>query len=63
MRELHPALRRRVIHGWLKNRDIPEPGVFEVELVSSLLAIDGPAKINLPGNHHGRRRSGVIFIE
>jgi len=63
LRELHPALRRRVIHAWLKNRGIDEPGFAEVERVSSLLDPEGPAKINLPGNRHARRKAGVLFIE
>jgi tRNA(Ile)-lysidine synthase len=63
LRELHPSLRRRVLHSWLKNRGILEPGFAEVERVISLLDHSGPAKVNLPGNLHARRRSGVIFIE
>jgi tRNA(Ile)-lysidine synthase len=63
LRELHPALRRRVLHAWLKNRGIDEPGFAEVERTASLLDSEGPAKINLPGNRHARRRAGVLFIE
>jgi tRNA(Ile)-lysidine synthase len=63
LRDLHPALQRRVLHAWLKNREIPEPGFAEVELLASLLLTDGPAKVNLPGNRHARRRSGILFIE
>lgn len=63
LRELHPALRRRVLHAWLKNKGIDEPGFAEVERVASLLDPEGPAKINLPGNRHARRRAGVLFIE
>ena len=63
LRELHPALRRRVIHAWLKNRGIEEPGFAEVERVASLLDAEGRAKINLPGNRHARRRAGILFIE
>ena len=63
LQELHPALRRRVLHEWLKRRGIREPGFSEVELTASLLQPGGPAKINLPGNRHARRRSGVLFIE
>ena len=62
LRELHPALRRRVLHAWLKNRGIDEPGFAEVERTASLLDSEGPAKINLPGNRHARRRAGVLFI-
>lgn len=63
LRELHPALRRRVLHAWLKNQGIEEPGFAEVERTASLLDPEGPAKINLPANRHARRRAGVLFIE
>ncbi len=63
LRELHPALRRRVLHAWFKNKGIEEPGFAEVERVASLLSPDGPAKINLPGNRHARRRAGALFLE
>jgi tRNA(Ile)-lysidine synthase len=63
LRDLHPALRRRVIHAWLKHQGVDEPGFTEVERVASLLAPEGPAKVNLPANRHARRRSGVLFIE
>lgn len=63
LKELHPALRRRVLHIWLKNRGIEEPGFAEVERVASLLVPDGTAKVNLPRNRHARRRAGVLFIE
>lgn len=66
LQELHPALRRRVIHAWLKNQGIDEPGFSEVERTASLLDFDdqgiGIAKINLPGNRHARRKAGVLFI-
>ena len=63
LQELHPALRRRVIHVWLKNCGILEPGFAEVERTASLLDLKGPAKINLPGNRHARRQAGVLFVE
>ena len=63
LRELHPALRRRVVHAWLKNQGIEEPGFAEVERTTSLLTPEAPAKINLPSNRHARRRAGVLFIE
>lgn len=66
LQELHPALRRRVIHSWLKHHGIDEPGFAEVERTASLLEFDtkgiGTAKINLPGNLHARRKAGVLFI-
>lgn len=63
LRELHPALRRRALHGWLRNQGVEEPGFAEVERVASLLETNGPAKVNLPGNRYARHRSGVLFIE
>ena len=63
LRQLHPALQRRVIHAWLKARGIPEPGFAEVERTLSLLETGAPAKVNLPGNRHARRRSSTLFIE
>lgn len=63
LRDLHPALRRRVLHAWLKSQGIEEPGFAEVERTASLLDPSGPAKINLPGNRHARRRGGLLFIE
>ncbi len=63
LRELHPALCRRVLHAWLKIRSIEEPGFAEVERVASLLDLKGPAKVNLPSNRYARRRAGVLFIE
>jgi tRNA(Ile)-lysidine synthase len=63
LRDLHPALRRRVLHAWLKNRGAGESGFAEVERVGSLLHPGGPAKINLPAKRHARRRGGVIFLE
>jgi len=63
LRPLHPALQRRVIHAWLKTRGILEPGFAEVERTLSLLEPGAPAKINLPGDRHARRRAGALFIE
>jgi tRNA(Ile)-lysidine synthase len=63
LREMHPALRRRVLHAWLKNRGVEEPGFAEVERTATLLDPSGPAKINLPADRHARRRAGVLFIE
>ena len=57
------ALQRRVLHAWLRNHDFSEVSFADVERVLSLLKLDGPAKVNLPGNAHARRRSGVIFLE
>jgi tRNA(Ile)-lysidine synthase len=63
MRDLNPALRRRVLHAWLKNRGVDEPGFAEVERVASLLEPGAAAKVNLPADRHARRRGGILFIE
>lgn len=57
------ALQRRVFHAWLRNQGFCDVGFAEVERVRSLLNLHGPAKINLPGNRHARRRAGMIFLE
>jgi tRNA(Ile)-lysidine synthetase-like protein len=56
------AIQRRLVHGWLKTRGVPDVGFAEVEKVLSLL---GPtaAKVNLPGGGHVRRRKKLIFFE
>jgi tRNA(Ile)-lysidine synthase len=58
------ALRRRIVRRWLKKSGIAEAGFVETERVLSLLDIaKGPARINLPGELHARRREGRIFLE
>jgi tRNA(Ile)-lysidine synthase len=58
------ALRRRVVRAWLERAGVAEAGFAEVERVLGLLDIEnGPAKINLPGDRHARRRQGRLFLE
>ncbi len=61
LRALPLAVRRRLVRRWLAERGVPEPGFAETERVLTLL--DGPAKVNLPGDRHARRRAGEIFVE
>ncbi len=63
LRSLPPALARRAVHRWLAIRGVPDLGFAEVERTLSLLAPGGPAKVNLPGDLHVRRRAGELFIE
>ena len=64
LRNLPLALRRRVVLGWLRRAGIEEVGFAETSLVLSLLDVkNGPAKVNLPGGRHARRRAGAIFLE
>ncbi|HEY0793955.1 MAG TPA: tRNA lysidine(34) synthetase TilS [Chthoniobacterales bacterium] len=57
------ALQRRVVHSWLERLEIPDCGWTEVERVRGLVYSQRPAKVNLPGSHHARRRAGKIWIE
>ncbi len=57
------ALQRRLLHAWLLDRGIASVGYEEVEKVRALIGRGSPAKVNLPGGHHARRRAGRIFIE
>jgi tRNA(Ile)-lysidine synthase len=64
LREMHPAMQSRVILRWLRECGVPAAGHAETRRVLSLLdTVNGPAKVSLPGNHHARRRSGVLFLE
>lgn len=64
LRSMPIALRRRVVIRWLRQEGVPEPGFAETNLVLSLLdAKNGPAKVNLRGDRHARRRAGRIFLE
>ena len=64
LRSMPIALRRRVVLGWLRRAGIEEVGFAETRLVLSLLDVkNGPAKVNLPGGVHARRRAGAIFVE
>lgn len=58
------AQQRRTVLAWLREQGVSGVGYREVEAVRTLLdKEEGPAKINLPGNRHARRRGGVLFVE
>lgn len=57
------ALQRRVVHGWLRAQEIADVSFEDVENVRSLVSNLKPAKLNLAGGKHARRRAGKIFIE
>jgi len=64
LRELPPAPRDRLLLEWLREEGVPNCGAREVRLVTGILLSDArPAKANLPGDHHIRRRQGVLFLE
>ncbi len=56
------ALQRRLLHAWLKAHGVPDVGYEEVETVRTLLT-GRPAKVNLPGGWHARRRAQKLFLE
>src|SRR5262249_4381207 len=59
------AKQRRLLRAWLENSRV-SAGFAEVEAVRSLLHPDmqgRPAKVNLPGDCHARRRAGRLWIE
>ena len=58
------AKQRRLIRAWLHARKVKDVGYAEVESVRGLLDVSGgPAKINVPGGLHVRRRAGALFID
>ncbi|MDD5350670.1 MAG: tRNA lysidine(34) synthetase TilS [Chthoniobacteraceae bacterium] len=59
------AQQRRRILAWLRENAVPDTGYGQVEAVRSLLAAGahGPAKVNLPGGWHARRRAKRLFLE
>lgn len=64
LREMPGARRDWILYQWLRSSGIPDCGFAEVERVVEVLqSNDKPAKANLPGDHHVRRRSGVLFLE
>lgn len=64
LRTMPGAMRDRLLLQWLRENEIPDCGFEEVSRLSGLLLSDRrPAKINLPGGWHARRRAGILFLE
>jgi tRNA(Ile)-lysidine synthase len=64
LRAMPIAVQRRILHEWLRARDVPDLSFDLVERVRSLLDLSNrAAKTNLPQDRHVRRRAGQIFIE
>ena len=64
LRGLSAAKRDRLLLLWLRDSGVSNCGAKEIEKVAEvLLSDDKPAKANLPGDTHVRRRSGVLFLE
>jgi len=64
LRAMPIAVQRRMLHEWLRARDVPDLSFDLVERVRALLDLASRvAKTNLPQDRHVRRRAGQIFIE
>ena len=64
LRTMPVALQRRAITRWLREQQVSDLGFALVEQIRAMLDTEtGPAKINLPGDRHARRRAGELFIE
>jgi tRNA(Ile)-lysidine synthetase-like protein len=63
LRALSPALQRRLARSWLLRAGIEEPSFTEVESVRGLVAHRFPAKVNLQGARHVRRRAGWLYLD
>ena len=60
---LHPALLTRVVRRWFRSQAVADLDHALMDSALLTLTPDGPAKINLPGNRHLRRKGGYWFIE
>jgi tRNA(Ile)-lysidine synthase len=63
LKALPLALRRRRVARWLAEQCVTNISFELVEAVAGLAISRTPAKINLPGGGHARRRAGQIFCE
>lgn len=63
LKDLHPALLTRIIRHWLQSLGVPHLDHTHIEAALSLLTPGGPAKINLPRDHHLRRKARHLFLE
>lgn len=64
MKRLPPALLSRILHRWLTSElELTDVGNTEVELAMTMLQAGGPAKINLPGARHLRRKAGRLWVQ
>jgi len=63
LRSIPLALRRRRVARWLAEQGVSNISFELVESVAGLATSRQPAKINLPGGRHARRKAGRIFCE
>ncbi|MBU6302716.1 MAG: tRNA lysidine(34) synthetase TilS [Verrucomicrobia bacterium] len=63
-RALPVALQRRVLLGWMSGAGVPGIGFRHVEAARQVgLGSASPAKVNLPGDWHLRRRAGSLLLD
>jgi tRNA(Ile)-lysidine synthase len=63
-RAQHPAIQRRWLHAWIKEHTGRDPVYDTIEQARRLaMSSAAPAKINLSGNQHLRRRQGRLFLD
>lgn len=63
-KKAHPAVQSRVLKHWLTDlRGVPLVGAQEVESAMAMLRPDGPAKTNLHGGLHLRRKAKRLWVE
>lgn len=61
---MHPARQRRLLRAWLRAQTGLAADSAAIERARRLAATTAPpAKINLPGGRHLRRRAGTLFVE
>lgn len=61
---LHPAVSSRVVALWLREAwELPGIEHDVIEAALGMLAPDGAAKINLPGDRHLRRKAKRLWVE
>ena len=64
LRNLHPALQRRLLFLWLKRQGVADVDFDLVQQARDLISPGAAvAKMNLPRDRHLRRRQGVLFVE
>lgn len=64
LRGMPEAQRDRILWRWLREEGVTDCGFEEVRKAAGVaLAVDRPAKENLPGDRHVRRKAGVLFLE
>jgi tRNA(Ile)-lysidine synthase len=64
LRALHGAIQSRVFIHWLTEKlKVPHLGNREIEAAMTMIQPEGPAKINLPGDRHLRRKAKRLYVQ